>query len=200
LTSRDRQGPAPLLTALLALGDAWHSGRDDPVVQQQWALFEPQLRHAPGTGPLTAGSGPVLIARAPGRLDLMGGNDDYTGGLVFEATIAEATFCAAQRRAEPIVYIRNQQMSQQDVTLPVSVLRHPDATAASLAAHLKQTFDGSRWQLYVVGVLFWLQKRFGSQMFDDGQCGLSLVVWSTVPPNRGVSSSASVEVGRDQDR
>ncbi|MGD0709415.1 MAG: hypothetical protein ABSA51_13360, partial [Anaerolineaceae bacterium] len=29
----------------------------------------------------------ILINRTPGRLDLMGGNDDYTGGLVFETTI-----------------------------------------------------------------------------------------------------------------
>ena len=34
---------------------------------------------------------PLFYCRAPGRLDLMGGNDDYTGGLVFEATIREAT-------------------------------------------------------------------------------------------------------------
>ena len=33
----------------------------------------------------------IFVARAPGRLDLMGGNDDYTGGMVFEATIREAT-------------------------------------------------------------------------------------------------------------
>ena len=34
----------------------------------------------------------ILINRTPGRLDLMGGNDDYTGGLVFETTIREATW------------------------------------------------------------------------------------------------------------
>jgi hypothetical protein len=28
------------------------------------------------------------VGRAPGRLDLMGGNGNYTGGLVFEATTA----------------------------------------------------------------------------------------------------------------
>ena len=48
---------------------------------------------------------PVFIARAPGRLDLMGGNDDYTGGMVFEATIREATWAAVQvRRDRRIVF------------------------------------------------------------------------------------------------
>ena len=36
----------------------------------------------------------ILINRTPGRLDLMGGNDDYTGGLVFETTIREAILVA----------------------------------------------------------------------------------------------------------
>ena len=43
---------------------------------------------------------PVFIGRSPGRLDLMGGNVDYTGGLVFEATIREATWAAVQLRAD----------------------------------------------------------------------------------------------------
>ena len=40
----------------------------------------------------------IFINRTPGRLDLMGGNDDYTGGLVFEKTIQEATLVAIQPR------------------------------------------------------------------------------------------------------
>ena len=51
-------------------------------------------------GELFARDAPVYVARRPGRLDLMGGNDDYTGGMVFEATIREATWAAAQRRAD----------------------------------------------------------------------------------------------------
>ncbi len=42
----------------------------------------------------------VYIGRSPGRLDLMGGNVDYTGGLVFEATIREATWAAVQLRTD----------------------------------------------------------------------------------------------------
>ena len=50
---------------------------------------------------------PVYVSRAPGRLDLMGGNDDYTGGLVFESTIREATFAAAQLRSDQIIELNN---------------------------------------------------------------------------------------------
>src|SRR5438132_14254557 len=54
---------------------------------------------------------PVFIARAPGRLDLMGGNVDYTGGLVFQATIREATWAAAQLRDDGHILFWNPQMA-----------------------------------------------------------------------------------------
>ena len=56
-------------------------------------------------GDLFAPHAPVFVARAPGRLDLMGGNDDYTGGMVFEATIREATWAAAQRRKNILSFL-----------------------------------------------------------------------------------------------
>src|SRR4051812_1993369 len=52
----------------------------------------------------------VYYSRAPGRLDLMGGNDDYTGGLVFEATIREATWAAVQLRDDRRLLFFNPQM------------------------------------------------------------------------------------------
>ncbi len=53
--------------------------------------FSQTIASLRGPGRLFTPDQPVFYTRAPGRLDLMGGNDDYTGGLVFEATIREAT-------------------------------------------------------------------------------------------------------------
>ena len=39
----------------------------------------------------------VTVARAPGRLDVMGGIADYSGSVVLELPIAEATFVALQK-------------------------------------------------------------------------------------------------------
>ena len=39
----------------------------------------------------------ITIARAPGRLDVMGGIADYSGSLVLELPISEATFVALQK-------------------------------------------------------------------------------------------------------
>ena len=46
---------------------------------------------------------PVAIARAPGRLDVMGGIADYSGSLVLERPIAEGTCAAVQRIDRPVV-------------------------------------------------------------------------------------------------
>lgn len=54
----------------------------------------------------------VYISRSPGRLDLMGGNDDYTGGLVFESTISEATYAAAQLRRDKMVILKNKTVTE----------------------------------------------------------------------------------------
>ena len=42
----------------------------------------------------------IVIARAPGRLDVMGGIADYSGSLVLEMPILEATFAALQRQLD----------------------------------------------------------------------------------------------------
>lgn len=193
---------APLLQALVALSSpknlptppAPAGARSDAIVRRQWEVFEPQVRTAMQDGLFV--SADVGVARAPGRLDLMGGNDDYTGGLVFECTIAEATFVAAQARPPsdaPEIVIRNRQLAPEDVVVPASVLAADNVGAAALASYLTSAFPESRWPLYVVGVLLWLQMRYPDRMFSGGR-GLSLLVWSEVPLNRGVSSSASVEV------
>src|SRR4051812_25545509 len=39
----------------------------------------------------------LFVARAPGRLDVMGGIADYSGSLMLELPIAEATLVALQR-------------------------------------------------------------------------------------------------------
>src|SRR5215470_12436475 len=38
----------------------------------------------------------ILVTRAPGRLDVMGGIADYSGSLVLELPISEGTFAALQ--------------------------------------------------------------------------------------------------------
>src|SRR6476660_6422594 len=47
----------------------------------------------------------LFVTRAPGRLDVMGGIADYSGSLMLELPIAEATLVALQRSDERVLRI-----------------------------------------------------------------------------------------------
>ncbi len=47
----------------------------------------------------------VLAARAPGRLDVMGGIADYSGARVLQLPLSLATWCAVQRRSDRVFRI-----------------------------------------------------------------------------------------------
>src|ERR1700681_265518 len=75
--------------------------------------FEAKVSSLRGPGKYFSAELPVYISRAPGRLDLMGGNVDYTGGLVFQATIREATWAAVQLREDSQFEFSNPQLGQR---------------------------------------------------------------------------------------
>src|SRR5664279_5453139 len=90
----------------------------------------------------------IHYSRAPGRLDLMGGNDDYTGGLVFEATIREATWAAVQQRDDRRVVLLNPQMKAQGWHDRVEFSLDDLATDEAVRALVNRD-PGLRWTAYV---------------------------------------------------
>ncbi len=132
---------------------------------------------------------PIHIARSPGRLDLMGGNDDYTGGLVFEATIREATWAAAQQRQDRTIVLSNPQMAalgwRDRVTFTLDELTDEDTVRRLVGGD-----ESVRWTAYVLGLFYWLKQHHPEQV----ERGMNVLVQSDVPLNKGVSSSAAVEV------
>lgn len=136
-----------------------------------------------------APAGPVYIARSPGRMDVMGGNVDYTGGLVFQATIREATWSAVQLRSDDLLVLHNPQMAENgwesDVESKLSVLADEAGTRK-----MANSSPGLRWTSYVAGVFHLLILRFPEKVTR----GATVYIESNVPLNKGVSSSAAVEV------
>ena len=139
---------------------------------------------------------PIWTGRAPGRLDVMGGIADYSGSLVLEMPIAETTFTAVQPNNSATVNIvsfrngRSQPPAQ--FSMPLTQLEtHP--TTESAAEFFRQA-PNSQWAAYVAGVL-WILKREKEVRLSNG---LNILVDSTVPEGKGVSSSAAVEVATMQ--
>ncbi len=151
--------------------------------------FPAELASVRSKGNLFAPDRPIYYSRAPGRLDLMGGNDDYTGGLVFEATIREATWAAVQLWGDRRIVLLNPQMKarawQDRIEFSLDDLTTDEAVRA-----LVNRDPGVRWTAYVLGLFHLLQKRFPQQVHH----GANVYIESDVPLNKGVSSSASVEV------
>ena len=129
----------------------------------------------------------ICVSRAPGRLDVMGGIADYSGSLVLQRPIAEATWAAAQRCDRPVLDIVS--LGRPPCTIPLSALA-PGGVPASYA-EVRRTFEESshRWAAYIAGVVLVLARERQLPLTS----GVRIVVASEVPEGKGVSSSAAVE-------
>jgi len=151
--------------------------------------FEQTVAALRGPGQFFARERAIHVSRAPGRLDLMGGNVDYTGGFVFESTIAEATRAAAQLRTDQKVAFWNPQMKDEGwterVTYELAQFANEDAVRQMAKAD-----PHAGWTAYVLGAIYLLRQRYPDQV----RSGVHIYIESNVPLNKGVSSSAAVEV------
>jgi galactokinase len=134
---------------------------------------------------------PVLVSRAPGRLDVMGGIADYSGAVVLQLPLARATSVVLQQQSVrrcDIATRRGDDWEQFSIDLDELLtgdLRTPDALAHWFAGR-----NDDRWAAYVIGVVQYCLYRAA----NDAIHGLRMVIDSTVPEGKGVSSSAALEV------
>ena len=157
--------------------------------------FLPHINAANFFDPAT----PLVIARAPGRLDLMGGIADYSGSLVLEFPLAVATLVAVQQVKTSMVSILSVNADEIGgtplVTLPLEVLCPPDGSLEyAQARELLTANPHQEWAAYVAGVLVVLQRECHVTLHD----GVNIMIYCDVPIGKGVSSSASLEVATMQ--
>ena len=130
---------------------------------------------------------PIVLARAPGRLALMGGIADYSGSLVLQLPLAVATFVAAQRTSGRCLTVRSLALGPDgdaDVSVPL------DGHGGDGEWRLIGRDPRRRWAAYALGAVPVLQRERGIRV----EGGLRLLVDSSVPLGKGVSSSAALEV------
>jgi galactokinase len=137
---------------------------------------------------------PTFLARAPGRLDVMGGIADYSGSLVLELPTAEATFVAAQASEDGQLYMVSlgDDAAPRVAVVPLAELAALADYDAARAYFLRE--PSTAWTAYVGGVLVVLNRELGVRF----PAGLRLVATSRVPEGKGVSSSAALEVATMQ--
>ena len=138
----------------------------------------------------------VTVARAPGRLDVMGGIADYSGSLVLQRPIAEATFAAVERIDRPVLEVVS--IGRPPSTIPFETLMPGGVPVSYDEARRMFADEGAaaferviapRWVSYVAGVILVLARERGMPLTS----GVRVVVSSRVPEGKGVSSSAAIE-------
>ncbi len=172
--------------------------------QRQWEVFEEIVRNAQSS--FFEGNAPIAGARAPGRLDVMGGVADYSGSLVLEMPIAEAAFVAWQWREDRQFRIRSLELQSEGLSHDVivaldelvdadGVVRPVEEVSQRLTAAVE-----SRWAAYIVGCFYVMLAAY-TKVSDGGridvrlgELGANILLKSDVPLGAGLSSSAAIEV------
>jgi galactokinase len=145
----------------------------------------------------------LIVTRAPGRLDLMGGIADYSGSLVLQLPIAGATHAALQRHEEPTLQIVSLSTGfnphfaapARVFEMPLSEFQssgQPIDYADACARFKSRTED--HWAAYVAGAFLVLMRENGVRFTQ----GARILLTSNVPEGKGVSSSAALEVAAMQ--
>jgi L-arabinokinase len=149
--------------------------------------FRQQVERVILRGDPLDGARPVWCARAPGRIDFMGGNVDYTGGLALQIPTRESIWAIFQPSHEPVLRIFNPEAEAFGwatvLELPIAEIGH----LAGIEAFCEGT-PGAGWGRYVFGAFHLLRQKYGC--FTQAGGSVSLV--SDLPPNRGVASSAAL--------
>jgi galactokinase len=137
----------------------------------------------------------LIVTRAPGRLDLMGGIADYSGSLVLQWPIEAAVHLAIQRHSGKRLRI-------------VSVPEAPNKTARLFEIDLDELLGAdystlrarfsdepeNHWAAYIAGAIPVLVRERNASFYE----GADILIRSAVPEGKGVSSSAALEVATMQ--
>jgi galactokinase len=140
----------------------------------------------------------IIVSRAPGRIDLMGGIADYSGSLVLQWPIAAATHVALQLQEEAELAIVSLQVDRYESggsarSFELSLAEFFDAgepVEYELARVMFRRNTAQQWAAYVAGAFLVLMREKGC-VFKQGA---RILIASEVPEGRGVSSSAALEV------
>jgi len=142
---------------------------------------------------------PIMVTRAPGRLDVMGGIADYSGSLVLQLPIREATRVALQR--DPDRSIRIVSLAPEESELPRTFemsLKDFKNKGRPIDYDSARTFfmgnPSHQWAGYVAGAFLVLMKEKHASFPE----GARILIHSDVPEGKGVSSSAALEVASMQ--
>ncbi|KAG8375307.1 hypothetical protein BUALT_Bualt10G0086700 [Buddleja alternifolia] len=188
----------------------------DVVLDSGKSTEKRQMREQKAAAGLFNWEEDIFVARAPGRLDVMGGIADYSGSLVLQMPTREACHVAIQKihptkqrlwkhaqarqnakgqGPTPVLQIVSygSELSNRGPTFDMDLSDFMDGGQPMSYEKARSYFardPSQRWAAYIAGTILVLMKELGIH-FENS---ISMLVSSAVPEGKGVSSSASVEV------
>ena len=124
----------------------------------------------------------IFVTRAPGRLDVMGGIADYSGSLVLEMPIAEATLVALQTSSEPVLKIISLSETEKpslDFEMPLANFRR-DGELFEYSDGRRFFSENSNGAAYIAGVFLVLMLERGVRF----ERGARIFISSKVPQGK----------------
>ncbi len=137
----------------------------------------------------------LVVTRAPGRLDLMGGIADYSGSLVLQWPIQSAVYVATQRHKSKTLRIASvpEVLDQPPRLFEITLDELLNSDYSTLRGRFNEE-PKNHWAAYVAGA-FPVLMRETNTSFPEGA---RIFIRSAVPEGKGVSSSAALEVASMQ--
>jgi len=136
----------------------------------------------------------IVIARAPGRLDVAGGLARADSAMSLHLPIAEAACVAVQQRDDDLVRLWSPSRDgsrTQLLSMSLADLGLPDAPIDQQEARALLAGDPrDRWAAYLLGGLLALARDHGLRP----RHGMELLLHSDVPERCGVAASAAITV------
>ena len=125
-------------------------------------------------------------ASSPGRMDVMGGIADYSGSMVLQMPIKEKAIVTIGLRNYNQLHIKSLDItSNNEVYIDLDALPNDFKEAKQYL----QNIEGCDWATYIIGCYLVLKNEKKIKLG-----GLDILVQSSVPVGKGVSSSAAIEV------
>ncbi|HPY98601.1 MAG TPA: galactokinase family protein [Clostridia bacterium] len=142
------------------------------------------------------GDKPVVIAHAPGRVNIMGRHIDHRGGNINVMSISKETVVVASPRDDDIVNISNTDIMFKDYSFSISdTLKMVDThnwiefiEHKNISDMVMQT--RGEWVNYVKAATLRLQLKNTNVML----CGMDMMYTGNIPIAAGLSSSSSIVV------
>ncbi|HJS55284.1 MAG TPA: galactokinase family protein, partial [Chitinophagaceae bacterium] len=132
--------------------------------------------------------GQIISARAPGRMDVMGGIADYSGSLLLQMPIRQSTTVDIQKRNDGIFKLRTQLSKNKSIGFNIDISEINNKPLEEAGMIIKEKSAGD-WAVYVLGCFLVLRQEKKIDL-----TGANIYIESNIPWGKGVSSSAALEV------